>query len=121
MAWLASALGMLGGLTTAVDAVSSVFSTRDNGGEDMGWMEDAVGLLPFVGGADTGIPFLPASIDPFQRGGISLVGGKLERRRRRRRRVALTQGDRNAISFIAATVSKKAAGEFAVAISTRSR
>jgi len=87
----------------------------------MGWFEEALSLIPFVSGPDVGIPLLPAAIDPFQRGGFSLVGGREEKPRRRRRRVALTMGDRNAIAFIAGIVSKKAAGEFAVALSTRSR
>ncbi len=41
--------------------------------------------------------------------------------RRRRRRRALTQSDRNDIAFIAATISKAAAGSFAVQLATRSR
>lgn len=44
-----------------------------------------------------------------------------ERVRRRRRRRALTQSDRNDIAFIAATISKAAAGSFAVQLATRSR
>jgi len=121
MAWLSAAQGLLGGVVAAASGISDIFGSRDEGEADMGWWEEAVELLPFVGGPERGIPLLPAAIDPFQRGGISIVGGKKVLVRRRRRRVALTQGDRNAISFIAATVSKKAAGEFAVAISTRSR
>ncbi len=68
-------------------------------------------LLPIGGG---GIPFLPAGLDPFE-----TARGDLKRRRRRRR--ALSQGDRDDISFIAATINPTVAGKFAVALATRSR
>jgi len=46
-------------------------------------------------------------------------GDPLKRRRRRRR--TLSQGDRDDISFIAATINTAAAGRFAVALATRAR
>ena len=72
-----------------------------------------------IGGG--GIPFLPAALDPFEKGGWSLVGGQGVRKSRRRRKQALTQSDRNDIAFIAATISKAAAGTFAVQLVSRSR
>jgi len=61
-------------------------------------------------------------IDPLQSGlGLAgLFGGK-EKVARRRRKRALTQSDRNDIAFIAATISKSAAGTFAVQLASRSR
>lgn len=57
--------------------------------------------------------------------GAGILGGSIldddDRPRRRRRRRALTQADRNDIAFIAATISKTAAGSFAVQLATRSR
>ncbi len=67
-----------------------------------------------------GIPFLPAPFDPLEPGGFSIVGGEAVKKRRRRKR-ALTQSDRNDIAFIAATISKAAAGTFAVQLASRSR
>lgn len=57
-------------------------------------------------------------------GGFVLDDGHRRHHRRdhrRRRRKALTQGDRNDIAFIAATVSKAAAGTFAAQLASRSR
>ena len=56
--------------------------------------------------------------DPFN---IFRGGGDDERPRRRRRRRALTNSDRDDIAFIAATISKAAAGSFATQLVTRSR
>lgn len=51
-----------------------------------------------------------------------LIGGDGDDRpRRRRRRRTLSQGDRDDISFIAATINQTAAGRFAVALATRAR
>jgi len=67
-------------------------------------------LLPFgPGGGSSAFDFLPG------------IGGGDDRVRRRRRKRALTQSDRNDIAFIAATISKAAAGSFAVQLATRSR
>ncbi len=85
------------------------------------WLISALRLLGIGAGVGTGIelaglggegiPFLPASLDPFESG----------RKPRRRRRRALSQGDRDDISFIAATINPTVAGKFAVALATRSR
>jgi len=72
-----------------------------------------------IGGG--GIPFLPAAFDPLEPGGFSIVGGVKALKVRRRRKRALTQSDRNDIAFIAATISKAAAGTFAVQLASRSR
>jgi len=108
------------------------------------WLLAALAALAsFIPGLTRqGLPFVPAVIDPFERGGLDIfaqravdvgpgsaagplaavtAGGRFGVRRRRRRRQALTQGDRNAIAFIAATISKAAAGSFAVQLVTRSR
>lgn len=98
------------------------------------WLETAINLLsgglidPSGRAGAPGIPGLPSVIDPFERGGLQVpflfrgpAAVAAATRRRRRRRQALTQGDRNSIAFIAATVSKRAAGEFAVQLVTRSR
>jgi len=104
--WLVAALGMVGGAVGL-------------GGRSEG------GGLNIPGVTGQGIPFLPAVLDPFEPGGFDIFANRPVARggvrRRRRRRQALTQGDRNAIAFIAATVSKRAAGEFAVQLVTRSR
>lgn len=82
-----------------------------------GWLSSALELIG-------GLPFLPPLLDPFERGGIQFPGffepvpGRTRRRRRRR---ALSQGDKNDIAFIAATVSKSAAGTFATQLAARSR
>jgi len=55
--------------------------------------------------------------DPFNIFG----GGDPDKPRRRRRRRALTNSDRDDIAFIAATISKSAAGSFATQLVTRSR
>jgi len=96
------------------------------------WIATALALLrglsarslAFVGGARgaaTGATAL-ALPDPF---GGSLFGGGGDgggdRARRRRRRRALTNSDRDDIAFIAATISKAAAGSFATQLVTRSR
>lgn len=84
----------------------------------------AIGVLS-ASGRQSGVPILPGAIDPFERGGIQLpafLGGPgEEKKHRHRRRVALTQGDRNSIAFIAATISKAAAGTFAAQLASRSR
>lgn len=94
------------------------------------WLIGALGLIATIAARrEGGIPVLPAVIDPFERGGLQLpsfllgggddgVGGV---RRRRRRRRALTNSDRDDIAFIAATISKVAAGSFATQLVTRSR
>lgn len=56
--------------------------------------------------------------DPF---GGTLFAGDGDRPRRRRRRRALTNSDRDDIAFVAATISKAAAGMFATQLVTRSR
>ncbi len=94
------------------------------------WIATALALLrglsarslAFVGGARgaaTGATAL-ALPDPF---GGSLFGGgdNGDKPRRRRRRRALTNSDRDDIAFIAATISKSAAGSFATQLVTRSR
>lgn len=67
---------------------------------------------------------LPALATGAGLGQIGIPGVDLfpddARPRRRRRRRALTQGDRNDIAFIAATISSAAAGKFAVQIASRS-
>jgi len=83
------------------------------------WIVAALSLLGTLGGEE-GIPFLPGAIDPFQAGGLQLPGVGAARGRRRRRR-ALSQGDRDDIAFIAATINTTTAGKFAVALATRSR
>ncbi len=90
------------------------------------WLLAALGLLGAAGVVDPGggVPFLPATVDPFERGGLQLpgfFGRRDDDKRRRRRRRALTQSDRNDIAFIAATIGKTAAGSFAVQLATRSR
>lgn len=96
------------------------------------WIATALALLrglsgrslAFVGGARgaaTGATAL-ALPDPF--GGFLFGaggGGDPDRPRRRRRRRALTNSDRDDIAFIAATISKNAAGSFATQLVTRSR
>lgn len=68
-------------------------------------------------GVGTGLS-LPALDFSFLPG----VGGPDDdKRKRRRRRRALTNSDRDDIAFIAATVSKAAAGSFATQLVTRSR
>jgi len=85
------------------------------------WIIAALSLLGTLGG-ERGIPGLPAAIDPFEAGGLQLPGVSVgDIRRRRRRRRALSQGDRDDISFIAATINPTVAGKFAVALATRSR
>lgn len=92
------------------------------------WLAAAVATIAgFVTGRPGGIPLLPSSLDPFERGGLALpfgiagIGERAGERRRRRRRRALTNSDRDDIAFIAATISKSAAGSFAVQLVTRSR
>jgi len=74
----------------------------------------AVGGARGAGAAGTALA-LP---DPF-----NIFGGRgdPDRPRRRRRRRALTNSDRDDIAFIAATISKGAAGSFATQLVTRSR
>jgi len=105
----------------------------------LGLLGALVGAIPGVTGQ--GIPFLPAVLDPFEPTGISVfaggggrarprsrefVAGTLDSvgqviRHRHRRRRALTNSDRADIAFIAATVSKAAAGTFAAQLAARSR
>ena len=91
------------------------------------WLIAALGLLATVTSRGGGIPFLPAVVDPFEEGGISLpfglagIGERDDKKKRRRRRRALTNSDRDDIAFIAATISKASAGSFAVQLVTRSR
>ena len=93
------------------------------------WLIGALGLIATIAARrEGGIPVLPGAIDPFERGGLQLPGFLLgggddgvPGRRRRRRRRALTNSDRDDIAFIAATVSKAAAGSFATQLVTRSR
>lgn len=53
--------------------------------------------------------------------GVDIFPDGDDMRRRRRRRRALSQGDRDDIAFIAATISQSAAGKFAVMLATRAR
>lgn len=111
------------------------------------WEVTAAGLLGALAGAipgltGQGIPLLPAIIDPFEPTGLSVFAGGGGRARprsrafvagtldpatgelikhRHRRKRALTNGDRADIAFIAATVSKAAAGTFAAQLAARSR
>lgn len=97
-AWLAAALALL--RSAAFGTPLRALSTGLGAGA----------LLPFgPGGGDSAFDFLPG------------IGGGDPRIRRRRRKRALTQSDRNDIAFIAATISKAAAGSFAVQLATRSR
>ena len=99
-AWLISALASLRGLGAAGGLV-----TRATGRALVGTRGRAAVT---AGGAGLALPgFLGGGDDAFVR--------------RRRRRRALTQGDRNDIAFIAAIISKAAAGSFAVQLATRSR
>ncbi len=92
-AWLLSGLALLRSLA---------FGTRVRTG-----VTAVTGALALPGGAS--IP------------GILGFGDGDDAPRRRRRKRALTQSDRNDIAFIAATISKAAAGSFAVQLATRSR
>ena len=93
------------------------------------WLIGALGFIATIAARrEGGVPLLPALVDPFERGGLQLPGFLLgggedgmPGRRRRRRRRALTNSDRDDIAFIAATVSKAAAGMFATQLVTRSR
>ena len=94
------------------------------------WLIGALGLIATIAARrEGGIPLLPGIVDPFERGGLQLpnilLGGGgddgVPGRRRRRRRRALTNSDRDDIAFIAATISKSAAGSFATQLVTRSR
>lgn len=113
------------------------------------WEEGALFLLSLLPGVfNQGIPFVPAVIDPFEPTGVSFFAGGGGRARprsrefvqgglgsldanghplihehvhRRRRRRALTNSDRADIAFIAATVSKAAAGTFAAQLAARTR
>lgn len=100
----------------------------------------ASGAVPGITGQ--GIPLVPAILDPFEPTGVSIfaggggsarpgsaafVAGRRGRHpsvhehvHRRRRRKALTNSDMAAIAFIAGTVSKAAAGSFAVQLAARS-
>lgn len=69
-----------------------------------------------IGGS--GIPFLPALIDPFERGGLDIFAKKGKRHRRRR---ALTQGDRDDIAFITGMLGGPAGKQFALTLAGRSR
>lgn len=81
------------------------------------------GELSIPGVTGQGIPFLPAAIDPFEPGGFDIFApaGRRLRPHRHRRKKALTNDDMSAIAFIAGTVSKAAAGAFAVQLVARSR
>ena len=93
------------------------------------WLVGALALIATIAARrEGGIPVLPGAIDPFERGGLQIPGFLLggaaadeEKKRRRRRRRALTNSDRDDIAFIAATISKSAAGSFATQLVTRSR
>lgn len=71
-----------------------------------------------ISGATAGVSGVTGGLLDFLPG---IGGDDGERVRRRRRKRALTQSDRNDIAFIAATISKAAAGSFAVQLATRSR
>ncbi len=73
----------------------------------------AIGGRRGVAAAGTALA-LPDPFNVFDR-------GDPDRPRRRRRRRALTNSDRDDIAFIAATISKVAAGSFATQLVTRSR
>jgi len=93
------------------------------------WLATAITLMGTLGrrvvtglgggrGLATGATAL-ALPDPFNIFGGGGDGDGRPRRRRRRR--ALTNSDRDDIAFIAATISKAAAGSFATQLVTRSR
>lgn len=96
-AWVLTALRLLG-IGAGVGAVS-------------GALGDAPG---------EGIPFLPATIDPFERGGFDIFARKGRGKRHRRRR-ALTQGDRDDIAFITGMLGAPAGKQFALTLAGRSR
>lgn len=81
------------------------------------WLVSAIRMLSGLARGRTGALGLGLALpDPFD-----VFGGDDDKPKRRRRRRALTQSDRNDIAFIAATISKVAAGSFAVQLATRSR
>jgi len=91
------------------------------------WLASAIAMLAgsVLGGGrgdalGEGIPFLPAVVDPFERGGLSFVGGRMKHKRHRRRR-ALTQGDRDDIAFIAGMLGPGAGKQFALTLAGRIR
>lgn len=83
----------------------------------MSWLTAAGALLSgaMLQQAGDAIPFLPGLGESFPSWGDD------DKKKRRRRRRALTQGDRNDIAFVAATINKTVAGAFAVQLATRSR
>lgn len=99
----------------------------------MGWLETGLSLLgrdpgrgaqiPLV--TQQGLPFVPSFLDPFEPGGFSIFAPRdrteATKGHRHRRRRALTNSDRADIAFIAATVSKAAAGTFAAQLAARQR
>lgn len=101
----------------------------------LGWLAPALALLAGAGFrvATRLIGSRGAQLAVAGVGGATLAGGGLgipgvdlfpdgdRPGRRRRRRRALSQGDRDDIAFIAATISNVAAGKFAVMLATRAR
>jgi len=101
------------------------------------WIGPAVGLLAgagllagrvagrLFGGRGARTALAVAGGAALGAGGLGIPGVDLfpeeEEKKRRRRRRALSQGDRDDISFIAATISSVAAGKFAVMLATRAR
>jgi len=104
--WIAPALALIA--TLGIQAAKRVVGIV--GGSRAAQFALAAGGIGAIGAA-TGALGIPG-VDLFPNG---------EEKRRRRRRRALSQGDRDDIAFIAATISSSAAGKFAVMLATRAR